>query len=364
MKTIAKILGGLAASALLVSCDGDQTNWGGVIFGFVLAFAGYVLNMAADSQEQVRKDDEADDLVRSVLAGKERFYYMYLRPFRVTNKIRLRDPGARRRPIQDSFKPEPVRTFEAVLDRALRAYGIPLVGLGRPGEAIGAGRITTTDENWQVTFEALAQAASGFIVVPALTSGTLWEVDWLVQHKFIHKTVFIIPANASQEAKEYAKLGLRFPEDGAKGILKLSETGDVIARRSLDLLWAPGAGLAIQAIKLFDQTDPLDNVRSTASPVSPLIPSLIQNSSATPRWDGAASAKVWQPTGILVLLGVASLLFPPLGPVALIWGISIRARMARIGQREGGKAAACAIGLGAFASILLVILLYSLWSRT
>jgi hypothetical protein len=270
VKTVAKILGGLAFSAIYVSCEKSyQTDWGGVLFGIFLGLAAAVLYGVADRSEQQEKDTDAYERVQEVLDGKDSFYYLYLRPFSITNKLKLTRHHAR--PVQDNLKPEPVRTLEAVVERALRARGIPLLALGRPGEAIGAGRVKTTDEDWQRIFETLAKAATGFIVVPSLTSGTWWEIDWLVHHKLIHKTVFICPENLTQEetklfADEYRKLGLRFPENGAGSVLKLSENGDVIARFSVNILLTPNAGQIIQEMKLLGQANGGEPHPQTALP--------------------------------------------------------------------------------------------------
>jgi hypothetical protein len=138
----------------------------------------------------------------------------------------------------------------------LRAAGIPLVGLGRPGEAIGAGRYMTDDVDWQSVFEPLASAASGIIVVPSLTSGTRWEIEWIVQNKMLNKTLFIYPQHVGKRdakllADEYRNLGLQFPDDGSGCILKMGTTGEVIARFDVAALSTGNAGLLIQNIKLY-----------------------------------------------------------------------------------------------------------------
>lgn len=58
--------------------------------------------------------------------------------------------------------------------------------------------------------------------------------------------------------------------------------------------------------------------------------------------------------GLLAFLGVVSIFFNPLGVVALIGGIIVRLRLAQVGQFEGRKASAWAIGLGALTSAFLL----------
>jgi hypothetical protein len=281
-----------------------------VLFGIFLGIIAAVLYGVADHSEQEEKDTDAHDRVQDVLDGKDSFYYLYLRPFSLTNKLKLTRPHAR--PVQDNLKPEPVRTLEAILERALRARGIPLLALGRPGEAIGAGRVKTTDEDWQRIFESLAKAATGFMVVPSLTSGTWWEIDWLVHNKLIRKTVFICPESVTQvEAKliavEYRKLGLRFPEDGIGSILKLSENGDVIARFSVNILLTPNAGQLIQEMKLLGEDDPGEPQQSQQPPTNTLAPVPFPEGTA-PRFEGSLKKELLFSTRLRFasLIGVAN----------------------------------------------------------
>ena len=261
MKTLSTILGALAFSAIYVSCEqsGPDANSAGIIFGLILFSVAGLLYSTATGQEQDERNLDADVMVRAVLAGKQPWYYLYLRPFSITNKFRMSNPAMTQ--IQDRLKPQRVQNFEAVLQGALNQRGIPLMGFGEPGEAIGAARIKTTEEDWQATFEVLANAASGFIVVPALSSGTWWEIKWLVDHNMIPRTVFICPQALDTEsaqllATEYRRLGLNFPEDGAKSILKLAENGEVIARVGLDALWTSKAGAVIQEMKSMETLRP------------------------------------------------------------------------------------------------------------
>jgi hypothetical protein len=48
----------------------------------------------------------------------------------------------------------------------------PLVALGKPGEAIGAGRIFTDDATWQADIATLMRRAKGILIVPSDRDGT------------------------------------------------------------------------------------------------------------------------------------------------------------------------------------------------
>jgi hypothetical protein len=186
-------------------------------------------------------------------------YYLYLRPFTATNKFRI--SPAQRPPIQDSLKPTPTRTLEALIARALSTHGISLVALGKPGEAIGAGRVATTDDEWKKLFEKLAISSSGFIVVPSRSSGTLWEVQWLIEHKLLDNTVFVLPNSAlfkldEAMVAEYRAIGIQFPSHARGKLLKCNNDGQVIAAVDTAILTRPGAGSVIQDLKLLQQPAP------------------------------------------------------------------------------------------------------------
>jgi hypothetical protein len=68
-----------------------------------------------------------------------------------------------------------------------------LLALGKPGDAIGAGRIATPDKDWIEIFQAVAEKADVIVVVPASSSGTIAEIKYIVERSFLSKTVFIEP---------------------------------------------------------------------------------------------------------------------------------------------------------------------------
>ena len=253
MKTLATLLVLCGFGAMYESCNGlYDTNWQVGAIGMLASTIGVSIFYEERRNEQGGRDSDADRIWKEVSQGKQPWYYLYLRPFSITNQLRMKNPVMS--DIQDTFRPGRVETFEALLASALRSRGITLIGLGQPGEAIGVGRFKTTEENWHATFEALAKVATAFIVVPSLHSATHWEIKWLVQNGFINRTVFILPQppnlqDAKELSAEYSKIRLHFPEDGVASILKLSKDGDEIARVDLNLLWHKRAGEIIQNIK-------------------------------------------------------------------------------------------------------------------
>jgi hypothetical protein len=62
--------------------------------------------------------------------------------------------------------------FSSFLGGALTGRRAPLVALGKPGEAIGAGRIFTDDATWQADIATLMRRAKGILIVPSDRDGT------------------------------------------------------------------------------------------------------------------------------------------------------------------------------------------------
>ena len=64
-----------------------------------------------------------------------------------------------------------------------------------PGKA-GAGYVRSSDLTWQQEVRALCEHAEGIFVVPFDFEGTAWEVEMLMEHGWLAKTFFVMPAAA------------------------------------------------------------------------------------------------------------------------------------------------------------------------
>ena len=110
----------------------------------------------------------------------------------------------------------------------MRSIG-PLIALGRPGEAIGAGRIITEDANWMADILILMKRAKAIFLVPSSQPGTLWEIETLKREGLLNKVIFIMPPRTKGEfdTKErweaarqaMASHGLEAPEHLERGLL-------------------------------------------------------------------------------------------------------------------------------------------------
>jgi hypothetical protein len=174
-----------------------------VLIFFVIWFRA--AGRADERTAQRGRDRRAAALLEDMKNGGIEFF-LYLRPFASTGGVQ----------IVRSITPRRVRggvvtgvlevcwnDLEALLAKCLEPHG-PLIGLGRPGEQIGAGRITSDEESWQKLVTALAANARLLFLLPALDSGTRWEMDLVFsQPGLLGKTIFIVPG--SHRITDYVK---------------------------------------------------------------------------------------------------------------------------------------------------------------
>jgi hypothetical protein len=258
MKTASSVFAFLAFGAFWQSCASNHNfNLGGAVIGLIFAILGAICASVADSDLKDQRDTDAKDRVEKVMKGEDSYFYLYLRPFSITNKVPMINPE--RTQVQDSLYPDRRLDFESVLTTALALRGIPLLALGKPGEAVGAGRYPTDDESWEDIFRKLGAAASGILVVPTLHPGTLLEVGWIVKNKQLSKTVFLQPdlGYGPEEwhtlVEKYSTMGICFPNSASSisnQMCKLDESGTIIATVPISTLWTPKGGAMVQELKL------------------------------------------------------------------------------------------------------------------
>jgi hypothetical protein len=117
--------------------------------------------------------------------------------------------------------------LEAILAEAVESLA-PLVALGRPGEQIGAGRISCQDDKWRGILELLANNAEHICVLPTDSPGTRWEMEHIRGQGLLAKCFFLMPPenqafgwkgrweHATAALEEY---GLRLPEYQNNGMI-------------------------------------------------------------------------------------------------------------------------------------------------
>jgi hypothetical protein len=188
----------------------------------LLLVLGKALTVVARRSEQRRRDGRAAALVARLLDTTDSAatppYVVYLRPFFTTGRLAVSNPTPRWLPLVPSyFAYEATLEFETVLSEAL-APDLSLVGLGRPGEHVGAGRVAATDADWKSVFQRLVKDARWIVMVPSHEGETHWEVRQLVEQEYLRKTVFLMPPTlrpgSVDIASHWAEARARLAADG------------------------------------------------------------------------------------------------------------------------------------------------------
>lgn len=163
--------------------------------GFFLS--GRVLAALDRWWTQRRRDRRAEAVLHLLLSAPDDAepppFAVYLRPFSVTGRLMVSNRRLRGLPFMPRYYAhEAEMEFERVLAAALPP-DLPLLALGRPGEAIGAGRIAVPDEVWKPMFQRLIEQARWIVMIPSDQGETRWEVQQLVAQRRLGKTIFIMP---------------------------------------------------------------------------------------------------------------------------------------------------------------------------
>lgn len=156
-----------------------------------LALLSFGLVYLAKKLGQKVYDIDALALYNEIIEGRHKVFTVFLRPFYVTNK--LFEQGVSAPPISPSaFLKDPNYQFEIQLVKAMRRLS-PIIGLGRPGEAVGVGRILSNEEDWKTFATRMIDQAMYIICIPSSHAGSLWEIDRIVECGLLSKTFFIMP---------------------------------------------------------------------------------------------------------------------------------------------------------------------------
>jgi hypothetical protein len=187
--------------------------------GFIVLISYYDAASERDQRARQRSDDRtALSNLDNMRNGIDSFF-LYLRPFASTGGVRvLRRVGKIKRGNSDYIVKDRVNNpgihdlyrlevtwndLETLLQRRLRRYA-PLVGLGRPGEQLGAARVPADEKTWRDLVVDLANNAWLIFLLPSEDPGTKWELDLVMGNsRLLNKTVLIIPG--SEDEREWIR---------------------------------------------------------------------------------------------------------------------------------------------------------------
>ena len=213
----------------------------------LILFVGSLGNLAhgiAARKTMEVDSDRAASIERELAAGRrtERFF-LFLRPFYVTGKLGVANPRKSSLVLSPAYYAPDVVDWETLFAEQVERFG-RFVALGRPEEAVGAGRISTSEREWREKFIRLATLADAIFVIPSNRAGTRFEIDWLRDRGWLNKCVFVWPGAFDSVAAQYGENGAeilrgvgaaRLAEAGAAGGAMYTLDGD----ERVDLLIAP-----------------------------------------------------------------------------------------------------------------------------
>jgi hypothetical protein len=146
---------------------------------------------------QARRDKAAIKIFNAVRSsGDQQKFGVFLRPFYTTDKIKSREMMMI--PTQTgqgsmTYTQIPIEhPLEDTIVEAFR-YTMPVVALGKPGETFGVGRILVDEGGWQKAATELMDRAALIIFQPSSRPGSFWEMNEIMLHRYLSKTVFIVP---------------------------------------------------------------------------------------------------------------------------------------------------------------------------
>lgn len=168
-------------------------------------------------------------------------FFLYLRPFCITDKLKVKNPHRSRYQFSTFFFPptfflEDNINWESLLAESLEAWA-PLIGLGYPSQAIGANLIKV--KKWKKSVLALMEQATLIFIVPASSAGTKWEIEMLKKGHYLSKCLFILPEGLDPQKfiisqswltlnNSMKHIGVDIPEYMKKGIaFRLNEDGSL-----------------------------------------------------------------------------------------------------------------------------------------
>lgn len=247
---------------------------GAVLVGLALVLLAMALRPVLLRWRQAGNDGRAAHIMATLrhdASARVDPFYLYLRAFETTG--RLRAPlFVRLRRLSLAAHRGVTDDIESYVGQAVRSIA-PLIALGRPGEAVGAGRIQTADATWQADIDLLIQRAQAVLLVPSERPGTRWEIEKLLREGLLPKVVFVMPPRSAEGGYDtqarwevartsLASLGVELPPYDPDGLLfELSAQGRLL--QAEPLLPHDERAMRISLQRLLDPAPPAQTLEKT-----------------------------------------------------------------------------------------------------
>lgn len=146
---------------------------------------------AGRKKRQIKRDLRADLLVAKLGRGANEPYCLYLRSFSAETKLRRKKDIWWFIFLEGDIFGIDRETLDLLISAELRR-SYPVVALGRPGDRLGAGKLPSTDADWQDLIVLLMSRASLILMTPSTSVGVLWEASHVRAHHSA-KTIYVMP---------------------------------------------------------------------------------------------------------------------------------------------------------------------------
>lgn len=161
---------------------------------------------AGRKKRQIKRDIKAVLLLDRLQQGYEEPFSLYLRSFSQEEKLKRRKGFWWYILIEGDIFGIDRETLDLMISSEVRD-SYPMIALGRPGEKLGAGRLPSTDTDWQALILLLMERAKVIFMVPSISKGVIWEMEILSRH-YYEKTIYIMPPpkyyyGAAESVEEY-----------------------------------------------------------------------------------------------------------------------------------------------------------------
>ena len=222
---------------------------GTAMLGFIgaaLVLSGKLVRSLIMRVRQARSNREAARVLRALRSDPDARvvdFIVYLRAFETTKHLGI--PLYLRLQKLVGMANLTVDDVENYVSQAVARLGV-LIALGRPGEAFGAGRVITADQEWKQDILLMLHRCRAILLIPSHREGTLWEIESIYREGLLEKCILLMPPYSrkavdtadrwGQAQKAAAALGLELPDYQKAGMLfTLNASGKVSAVEPLIL---------------------------------------------------------------------------------------------------------------------------------
>jgi hypothetical protein len=214
-----------------------------IIAGGTTSYAMYKRHKQYIATYQERRDQAAIKIFNAAMSSSYEKFSVFLRPFYTTDKIIDEE-------VVTTYTTQPNGVLQAntmvftypLEDTIVETFSrtMPIIALGKPGETFGVGRILVDEGEWRTAATKLIDRAALIIFQPSSRPGSKWEIEHIIHHRYLDKTVFIVPPYPGKWKdlledwdvlrKNMACSGIIFPEYKSDGLLfSIDEKGQYIS---------------------------------------------------------------------------------------------------------------------------------------